>query len=720
MSQVSFASAFMAGLWCLAVVAAEGEDAPGPGKYPEAPHSETVDLYHGTKVVDRFRPLEDPDSPATRAWIEAENRETTAFLESIPQRTAIKRRLTELWDFEKYAPPEREGGRYFFTYNKGLQNQSVLYTSASLDGEPAVVIDPNALSADGTVALAGTDISHDGRFVAYGIAQAGSDWNVWQVHDLASGKDLPDRLKWIKFSHAEWSPDSGGFFYGRFPEPQAGQDLKGANFEQKVYYHRLGTAQQDDKLVWEDPEHKEWRANPKVTDDGHYLVLTIARGTDNKYRVLYRPFDEAEKPAHLVGDFDADWSFIDNEGPVFWFHTDKDAPLGKVVAIDVRRPAPENWVQLVPEQAETLQHVDVVAGHFLALYLKDAHTVVRVFDLAGRYLRDVDLPGLGAANGFQGKRSDGETFYAFTSFTAPPSIYRYDVAKGASTLWRQPRLSFNPQDYETTQVFYPSKDGTKIPMFLSHKKGLKPAGNTATLLFGYGGFNISLTPNFNPGVMAWLEMGGLYAQPSLRGGGEYGEAWHRSGTKLQKQNVFDDFIAAAEWLITRGYTSKAKLAISGRSNGGLLVGACLTQRPELFGATLPAVGVMDMLRFHKFTIGWSWTDDYGSSDDPELFKALLAYSPLHNIKPGTCYPPTLITTGDHDDRVVPGHSFKFAAALQAAQSCANPVLIRIDTQAGHGAGKPTAKLIDENADTWAFLVKALGVEPAGARERTGK
>jgi prolyl oligopeptidase len=710
MSHVSFASVIVAWLWWLAAVPAAGEVATRPGKYPEAPHSETVDIYHGTKVVDRFRPLEDPDAPATRAWIEAENRETSAFLESIPQRAAIKRRLTELWDFEKYAPPRLEGGRYFFTYNKGLQNQSVLYTSASLEGEAAVVIDPNSLSADGTVALAGTSISHDGRFVAFGTAAAGSDWNIWKVHDLVSGKDLPDALRWIKFSGAEWSADNRGFFYGRFPEPKAGQDLKGANYDQRVYYHRLGTAQQDDKLVWEDPEHKDWRANPRVTDDGRYLILTIEKGTDSKFRVVYRPFEEREqKPVHLVGEFDADYTFIDNDGAVFWFRTDKNAPLGKVVAIDVRKPAPEHWVELVPEQAETLQGVDVVGGHFLARYLKDAHTVVRVFDLAGRHVRDVELPGIGTATGFEGKRRDGETFYAFTSFTRPASIYRYDVAKGASTLWRQPKLSFNPEEYETTQVFYPSKDGTRIPMFLSHKTGQKPSGGTATLLFGYGGFNISLTPNFSPGVMAWLEMGGLYAQPSLRGGGEYGEVWHRSGTKLKKQNVFDDFIAAAEWLISSGYTSKSKLAISGRSNGGLLVGACLTQRPDLFGAALPAVGVMDMLRFHKFTIGWSWTDDYGSSDDPELFKALLAYSPLHNIKPGTCYPPTLITTADHDDRVVPGHSFKFAAALQAAQSCNNPVLIRIDTQAGHGAGKPTAKLIDETGDMWTFLVKALGV-----------
>jgi prolyl oligopeptidase len=420
---------------------------------------------------------------------------------------------------------------------------------------------------------------------------------------------------------------------------------------------------------------------------------------------------------HLVGEFEADFSFIDNNGSVFWFRTDKNASRGRVVAIDTRRPEPADWVEVIPEQPDTLQGVDVVAGRFLARYLKDAHSLVRVFDLSGKYLHDVEFPGLGTAAGFEGKGSDKETFYSFASVTEPASIYRYDVASGASSVWRRPKLSFNPKDYETTQVFYPSKDGTKIPMFLSYKKGLKRDGSNPALLYGYGGFNISVTPTFSPNTLAWLEMGGLYAQPNLRGGGEYGEGWHKSGTKLEKQNVFDDFISAAEWLISSGYTSKSKLAIYGRSNGGLLVGACLTQRPDLYGAALPAVGVMDMLRFHKFTIGWAWIDDYGSSDDGEQFKALLAYSPLHNIKPGTCYPPTLITTADHDDRVVPAHSFKFAAAMQAAQSCANPVLIRIETQAGHGTGKPTSKVIEETADMWAFLVKVLGVEDKGESER---
>jgi prolyl oligopeptidase len=685
-----------------------GREEPGSIKYPEAPRSEAVDNYHGTRVADPYRPLEDADSPQTRAWIEAQNKLTFRFLESILERGAIRRRLTELWDYEKIDPPFREGGRYFFTYNTGLQNQSVLYTTDSQLSGQRVLLDPNALSADGTVAIAGVAVSDDGSRLAYGIAAAGSDWNEWKVRDVATGKDLGDHLKWIKFSQAAWAKDGQGFYYGRFPEPEPGADLDGANYYQKVYFHRLGTAQADDRLVWEEPAHKEWRAVPQVTDDGKYLILTLEKGTDDKYRVLYRPLDQPNlEPIHLVGDFDAEYTFIDNDGPIFWFKTNKNAPRGKVVAIDTRHPEPARWIELIPEAADALSAVDVVADHFLAAYLKDAFSAVRVYDLTGRLVRDVELPGMGTASGFRGKRKDADTFYSFESFTEPDSIYRYDIASGKSTLWRRPKLKFDPHDYVTTQVFYSSRDGTKIPMFLSHKKNLKPAASNSALLYGYGGFKISLSPSFSPAVMAWMEMGGLYALPNLRGGGEYGEEWHQAGTKLKKQNVFDDFVAAAEWLIASGYTSRSKLAISGGSNGGLLVGACLTQRPELFGAALPAVGVMDMLRFHRFTIGWAWVDDYGCADVPEEFKAIFAYSPLHNIKPGTCYPPTLITTADHDDRVVPAHSFKFAAAIQAAQSCDKPVLIRIETKAGHGAGKPTGKLIDEAADKWAFLVKVL-------------
>ena len=689
-------------------------------QYPEAPRSDAVDDYHGREMADPYRPLEEPDAPATRAWIEAENNVTFRFLETIPERGAIRERLREIWDYEKYSAPAQEGGRYFYSYNPGLLNQSILYTTDSVDDDSGrVLLDPNTLSADGTVALSGTAVSQDGHLLAYGIAAAGSDWNEWKVRDVATGLDYPEHIRWVKFSGVEWTPDTEGFYYGRFPEPAAGEDLKGANYYQRVYYHRIGTDQAEDRLVWEDPDHKEWRAIPQVTDDGEYLILTLEKGTDAKYRILYRALGQSDRqPIHLVGDFDAEYEFIDNDGPIFWFKTNRDAPRGKVVAIDIRQPEPESWVDVIAEASETLEHVNVVADHFLAVYLKDAHSVVRVFDLQGQYIRDVEFPGIGTAGGFHGKRKDRETFYSFASFTTPATIYRYDVATGQSTVWRRPQLRFDPAEYETTQVFYASKDGTRVPMFLSYKKGLTRDGTNPALLYGYGGFNIALTPGFSPSVLAWMEMGGLYAVANLRGGGEYGEDWHQAGTKLNKQNVFDDFIAAAEWLIANQYTSSSKLAISGGSNGGLLVGACMTQRPDLFGAAMPAVGVMDMLRFHKFTIGWAWVDDYGSSEDKEQFEALIAYSPLHNIKPGTCYPPTLITTADHDDRVVPAHSFKFAAALQAAQACDNPVLIRIETKAGHGAGKPTAKLIEEAADKWAFLVKVLRISHEAARRRS--
>lgn len=702
------------GLFGVMLAMSSGRSAPADDNatkalnYPNAPRSETVETYHGTRVADPFRPLEDPDSAATRAWVEAENALTFGFLETIPRRAAIRERLTELWDYERFGVPSKEGGRYFYTYNTGLQNQSVLYWADALDGERKLLIDPNTLSADGTVALAGGAVSDDGKLFAYGLASAGSDWNEWKVREVATGKDLSDHLKWIKFSGAEWTPDNQGFFYGRFPEPQEGQDLRDANFHQKVYYHKLGTPQAEDRLIWEDPDHKDWRADATVTDDGRYLILTVGKGTDDKYRVFYRPLDQpGAEPTHLVGEFDADYTFIENDGPLFWFRTNKDAPRGRIIGININHPAPKDWVEVVPERPETLQGADVVADHFLAVYLQDAHTLVRVLDLKGQFVRDVRFPGIGTATGFDGKRSDRETFYSFTSYTTPSTIYRYDVASGESTIVRRPKLKFDPDDYTTEQVFYASKDGTRVPMCLSYKKGLKRDGQNPTLLYGYGGFNISLTPSFSVAALAWMEMGGAYAVPNLRGGGEYGEDWHQGGTKLNKQNVFDDFIAAAEWLIKEKVTATPRLAIMGGSNGGLLVGACMAQRPDLFGACLPAVGVMDMLRFHKFTIGWAWTDDYGSSDDPEQFQALLKYSPLHNLKSGTCYPPTLVTTADHDDRVVPGHSFKFAAALQAAQSCANPVLIRIETKAGHGAGKPTTKLIEEAADKWAFLVKVL-------------
>jgi prolyl oligopeptidase len=683
---------------------------------PSYPDPTVVDIYHGQAVPDPYRWLEDLDSEQTRAWIEAQNHLTFNYLQQIPARQRIRERLTQLWNYEKYSQPFKEGGRYFYFKNDGLQNQSVLYTQESLEGQARVLLDPNTFSEDGTVALAGIAISrardsgaeHAGRYLAYGLSCSGSDWQEWKVRDIETGEDLPDHLRWVKFSGASWTLDGQGFFYSRYDEPAPGSEYESANYFQKLYYHRLGTSQSEDVLVYHRPDQKEWGFAGGVTEDGNYLIISVWRGTDPKNLIFYKDLRDPQSPVvELIREFEAEYSFVGNDGSRFWLLTDCQAPRRRLVAIDLEQP--DRVQEVIPEAEETLQGVSLINNQFVAFYLKDAHTQIKTFALDGTYLGEIPLPGLGSASGFGGKRYDTETFYTFTSFTTPPTIYRYDFTSGTSTLFRQPQVDFNPQAYEVQQVFYTSKDGTRIPMFLVHRRGLARTGDHPTLLYGYGGFGISLTPSFSVGLVAWLEMGGVYAQPSLRGGGEYGEEWHQAGTKLNKQKVFDDFIAAAEWLIAHGYTNPAKLAISGGSNGGLLVGACLVQRPELFAAALPAVGVFDMLRFHKFTIGWAWISEYGSPENPEEFKALYAYSPLHNLKPGTAYPATLITTADHDDRVVPAHSFKFAAALQAAQGGSQPILIRIDTKAGHGAGKPTSKLIEEAADRWAFLVQVLGI-----------
>ena len=678
--------------------------------YPEAKKVDQVDDYHGTKVADPYRWLEDTDSADTHAWVEAENKLTSSYLAQIPYRNSIHDRLTKLWNYERFSEPEKKGTRYFFEHNTGLQNQSVLLVAESLYAEPRVLLDPNTLSVDGTVALAGRAITDDGKLMAYGIAISGSDWNEWHVRDVDTGKDLPDVIKWVKFSGASWTKDGKGFFYSRYDEPKQDSMLRDANYFQKLYYHRIGTLQSDDKLIYDRPDNKELGFGGSVTDDGHYLIIQVWQGTSPKTRLYYKDLLKADSEVvRLLDDFDAEYQFIDNDGPVFWIKTSLEATRGRLIAIDTRRPQRENWKTLVPQGPDKLEFAGVVNNSFLLSYLKDAKTEVRVHDLEGKFLRAVDLPGIGTAAGFGGKRHDMETFYAFTSFISPTTIYRYDAVAGHSKVFRQPKVDFDPTRYETMQVFYKSKDGTRVPMFLTFKKGVKLEGQNPTLLYAYGGFDISLTPAFSAGNLVWLEMGGVYAQPNLRGGGEYGEEWHEAGTKLKKQNVFDDFIAAAEWLIANKYTSTPKLGIRGGSNGGLLIGACMTQRPDLFGATIPAVGVMDMLRFHKFTIGWAWTSDYGSSDSPEEFKAIYAYSPLHNLKPGTKYPPTLVLTADHDDRVVPGHSFKFAATLQADQAGPAPVLIRVETKAGHGAGKSVTKMIDETADAWAFLAHNLGM-----------
>ena len=697
-------------LLCTGVASAQQNEGVKKFDYPAAPTSNQVDDYHGTKVSDPYRPLEDPDSAPTRAWVEAENKLTFGYLAQIPAREKIRARMKELLNYERFSVPEKRGKRYFYSHNSGLQNQSLMYWLPALDAEPKLLLDPNTLSADGTVAVTGAAFSDNGELLAYSLSTSGSDWQEWHVREVATGKDLPDIIKWSKFSNASFSKDGKGFFYSRYDEPKEQSMLRDANYYQKLYYHKLGTPQSEDALIYKRDDHKEWGFGGSVTDDGKYLIINVSEGTDPKNRVYYKDLTKPDSAVvALLDEKDALYNFIDNDGPVFWFVTNLNAPLSRMIAIDTRNPGREHWKTIVPESKETLLGSAMVDNKFVASYLKDAHSEVKVFDVDGKYLRTVETPGLGTVAGFDGKRTDKETFYSYTGFSTPATIYRYDLASGKSSVFRKPTVKFNPEDYETKQVFYTSKDGTRIPMFISARKGVKLDGHNPTLLYGYGGFDISLTPAFSVGNLVWMEMGGVYALANLRGGGEYGEPWHLAGTLLQKQNVFDDFISAAEWLIASKYTQTKKLAIRGQSNGGLLVGACMTQRPDLFGATLPGVGVMDMLRFHKFTIGWAWTSDYGSSDNAEEFKAIYKYSPLQNLKPGTKYPPTLIVTADHDDRVVPAHSFKFAATLQADQAGDAPVLIRIETKAGHGAGKPISKAIEEVTDEWSFLVKNLGM-----------
>ena len=680
--------------------------------YPHVKTVEHTDDYFGTKVADPYRWMEDLNSPAVKQWIEDENKVTFGYLETIPQRAAIKQRLEQVWNYERYTPPQKRGTRYFYFKNDGLQNQAVLYVMESLDGTPRVLLDPNKLSKDGTVALGPHEITDDGKLMAYAIQTAGSDWEEWKVKDVATGEDLPDHIVWSKFSGASWAKDGSGFYYSAYDPPKQGAALSGENYYQKLYFHKLGTPQAQDALVYQSPEHKEWGFGGQVTDDGKYLIINVWQGTDERNRIYYKDLtDPTAQVVKLLDDFDAHYELIDNDGPVFWFRTDNNAPFYRVIAIDTRHPEKASWKDVIPQGKDTLEGVGTIDNKFVVRYLHDAHHIVRIYDLVGKHLRDVTLPGIGTAGGFDGKRTDKETFFDYTSFAIPGAIYHYDMETGTAKLFREPKVSFQSSDYETKQVFYPSKDGTKVPMFITYKKGLKLDGQNPTYLYGYGGFNVSLTPSFSPAILVWMEMGGVFAEANLRGGGEYGKAWHEGGMKLHKQNVFDDFIAAAEWLIKNKYTSTPKLAIGGGSNGGLLVGACLTQRPDLFGAALPAVGVMDMLRFNKFTIGWAWESDYGAPDkNKDEFAAIYKYSPYHNIKPAK-YPPTMVTTADHDDRVVPIHSFKFASKLQANQQGNAPVLIRIETRAGHGAGKPTTKLIEEAADRWAFLVKSLGMNP---------
>ncbi len=693
-----------------------GQDTNGSGwKYPNSKTVDQVDNYFGTEIADPYRWLENDVrvDKEVEKWVADQNELTFGYLKTLPFREEIEARITKLWNYEKYGLPRKAGNKYYYSKNNGLQNQSVIYQVDSLDGQPKILVDPNQWSDDGTVALAGMSFSHDGNLMAYGIQDGGSDWRTWKVMDVQSGNILSDELNWIKFSGISWSADNKGFYYGRYDEPQKGEKFQSLNKDMKVYYHRVGTPQNDDKLIHASPKNPDWGFQTNATEDGKYLVITVWKGTADKYRIKFKDLSDTDNPmVDLIDNFENEYSFIGNEGPWFYFKSDWKAPKKCVLAINVNHPESENWKVIVPQASETLDSAGIVGGKLVADYLKDAKTQIKIFDLEGRFVREVKFPGIGTASGFGGKQDQAETFYSFSSFATPPTTFRYDMDTGKSSVVRRAKVDFDPQDYVVKQVFFESQDGTKIPMFIAHRRDLKLNGTNPTLLYGYGGFSISLTPSFSISRLQWMEMGGVFAMPNLRGGGEYGEPWHLAGTKTQKQNVFNDFIAAAEFLIDNQYTSRQNLAIQGGSNGGLLVGACMTQRPDLYAACLPAVGVMDMLRFHKFTAGRFWVDDYGSSEKSlEEFKALAAYSPYHNIHDGVAYPPTLVTTADTDDRVVPGHSFKFAARLQKSQSGSNPTLIRIETRAGHGAGKPTSKIIEEIADQWAFLVKHLKAKP---------
>ena len=688
-------------------------------RYPESKREAQVDDYHGTAVADPYRWLEDVDAPDTRAWIETQNAVTFAYLAHIPERDAIRRRLTAVWDYPRFGTPFKKHGEYFFFKNDGLQNQAVLYHQSSRGAAPRVLLDPNALSADGTIAVSTVAVSEDARHLAYATSVSGSDWNDIRVRDIASGRDLDDHIRWVKFSEISWSHDQAGFFYSRYPAPENDNPLLAVNRFHRLYYHRLGTDQSADQLIYQRLDHPDWGMTGHVTDDGRYLVISLWLGTDRRNRVYVADLQDPLHPAltaaplQLLDDFDAHYGFVANDGALFYFRSDLDAPRGRVIAIDLRHPEPAAWRTVVPQSADVMESVVLAHGRVVVTYLHDAHSRLALFRLDGQAAGEIPLPSLGTAAELSVESAqDSEMFFAFTSYLTPTTIFRHEFQSGTTEVFQAPRLDFDAGRYLTEQVFYSSKDGTRIPMFITHRRDLVRDGSNPTYLYGYGGFDINLTPAFSPGVLVWLEMGGVFAVPNLRGGGEYGEAWHEAGMHEKKQNVFDDFIAAAEYLIRERYTSTPKLAIGGGSNGGLLVGAVMTQRPELFGAALPAVGVMDMLRFHQFTIGWAWVTEYGSADSANQFPYLYAYSPLHRLRSGTAYPATLVTTADHDDRVVPGHSFKFIAALQAAQAGDRPALIRIETKAGHGAGKPTLKLIDEAADRWAFLVRVLDIHPA--------
>ena len=681
-------------------------------KYPETAEVDQSDDYHGTSVADPYRWLENDvrESSDVADWVAAQNQVTFAYLETIPEREKIKQRLTSLWNYAKFGVPFKQGGMIFYFMNDGLQNQSVLYSQGGLEAEPELVIDPNTFSDDGTVALADVEISPDGRYAAMAIQDGGSDWRTVRLLDIDSGQQLEDKLDWVKYSSLVWAADSSGIYYSRFPAPQEGAEFQSLNKNQKIYFHAVDSAQDADKLVYSQDDHPDWILIPSLSEDGRFLVINALVGSSGN-QLAFLDLQQADaKSVFITSDFKNEFAFVGNVGDQLIFRTNLDAPRGRLIAIDSNQPDRENWLELVPETEAVMRSASLVGNSLIAVYLKDEYSQVRQFALDGSAIREIKLPGIGSVSGFGGKAYSTESFYSYSSFNSPPTIYRYSIDSGESTVFKTVEVDFDPADYVVKQVFYQSRDGTRVPMFIAHRSGLELNGDTPTLLYGYGGFNIALTPDFSISRLAWMEMGGIFALANIRGGGEYGDDWHKAGTKLQKQNVFDDFIAAGEYLIAERYTRPDKLAVMGGSNGGLLVGAVVNQRPELFAAAIPAVGVMDMLRFHQFTAGRFWTDDYGSADNPDEFEALLAYSPYHNIKDGTQYPAVMVVTADTDDRVVPGHSFKYAARLQAAQAGSAPVMIRIETRAGHGSGKPTDMVIEGLADEWTFLADNLGLD----------
>jgi prolyl oligopeptidase len=778
-----FRSFFRAAPLCALIISASHAATHDPEiVYPPAMRGDHVDVYHGVRVADPYRWMEDIDSPATRAWVEAQSKLSRGYLDAIPGRQAIRDRLMRIWNFERWTPPEHFGGYWFYSHNDGLQNQSVIYVAPDPDAKARLLIDPNTLSRDGTIALRETAVSDDGGLFAYALSDAGSDWQTWHVRDVSTGHDLPDVLQWSKAGGGSWRKDNSGFYYTRYSAPRPGEALKAANQYEKLYFHRLGTPQSADVLIYIRRDDPDWFVAGQVTDDGRYLIITANHGDEVQNTLLVQRLatgnavaatpaaagGQAAARAPTAADVRATaqgraapgdgivtaiipkptamYTFIGNVGRTLYVLTDDGAPRNRIIAIDLAHPGRSHWTTIVPESKDALDSVTLVGHQLIAVYLEDAHSAVRRYSLQGRFLGGVALEGLGTASGFQGRIEDTTTYYSFSSFTQPPSIYRLDLAGGgtgaggagvaegaagadaapgagagpaglakAGVLWRQPFVNgFTPDDFETRQVFYQSKDGTRVPLYIVSRKGVKQDGSNPTILYGYGGFDVSLEPAFSPRIAGWLQLGGVYAMANIRGGGEYGRAWHEAGMKTHKQNVFDDFIAAARYLIAERWTSPARLAIWGGSNGGLLVGATAQQAPELFAAAIPQVGVLDMLRFAEFTVGKGWESDYGSVSNPEEFRALLAYSPLQNVRAGVNYPPTLIMTGDHDDRVFPAHSFKFAAAMQRADPHGQPILLRVDTRAGHGSGKPTSKLIEETTDIFAFVLNAMHLAGAAA------